>query len=243
MKPRLTEEQVNARVEQLTTDGSYSITIAQESNVHRIFENLMKEERNKNMIIDEQIMLVDNIVHDFSTNQTEKFIMRYHGDSSNMSYFDNKLEEGASYQIEDALNKHGIPLSVLRGIQKNQPFYKNIDGVEVIQEIENNGVDTPKVTEFTIKKDGETIYDFNKSFFTYKNLETNETEEFDSKEDYIRYKIESGESVRVNVNTPEFSYQKNYYISSADNLIENRQYAAGTIINGKNVGGQFMKKE
>lgn len=94
-------------------------------------------------------------------------------DVKHMSYYDVFLEEGASSDIQRALNKNGVPLDVLKGVRKTvdmsgEPQHVILeDGrnavVRVYQEIERVDGESPTVVGFKIEieyanGDTKTIY-------------------------------------------------------------------------------------
>lgn len=130
------------------------------------YERLMSEKTNVNKTIQEQEDLITAIIIGRNTTnkdgQVESWerIFTEHSDAKHLSYFDNFLRQGELEKILKALKKNGISTEVLRPIRKNQENDYTIDGVTVIQKIEEDDSGYKYVSYFEISYNGKVIYSY-----------------------------------------------------------------------------------
>jgi len=136
------------------------ITINQENETKDLFFSLMSEKSNQNKNEQAQISLIDELVREFAYGDTAKKMFKRRCDTRHLSYFDTFLEDGEGDKILNSLKKHNVSTDILKSIKKGVPFDDIIDGVHITQRIERVNDDSPEVVEFSISKDGETLYEW-----------------------------------------------------------------------------------
>lgn len=131
------------------------------------YERLMSEKTNINKTIQEQEDLITAMIIGRNTTnkdgQVESWerIFTEHSDSKHLSYFDNFLKQGELEKILKALKKNGISTEVLRPIRKNQENDYTVDGVTVVQHIEEDDDGYKYVSFLEISYNGKIIYSYN----------------------------------------------------------------------------------
>lgn len=156
--------------------------ITKKSNlIYDTFNALMKEEKHMDKTKDLQERFVTTISQQFALpNVTMEEVSRSFRDLKNYSYFDNFMRKGFGNEVISVLNKYGLSSSILSGLNPNVPFHINEDGVEVIQQVEQQTEgESPVITYFAIKVNGKTVVEF-----------SNERGKFLKQIDYIKEEIE-----------------------------------------------------
>lgn len=167
-----------------------------------------------------------------------------------LSYFDNFLAKGESKNILDVLQQYNIPPDVLRGVRLNLPMdgdnvpFERINkngkitkgNVKITQVIVKEPNESPYIGEFIIEYKGKIIYRFKQEFKGQLNYVN-----FIERSELNKDKVERGKTIeKRKVKTIKYEYYERSYEKKDGTIGTKKQYAKGTIINGKKVGGQFF---
>lgn len=199
---KLTEQFVRQQLSEWAQDD-YPLTVYQEEQAHDMFYQLMNEKQNSSKTLLVQEALLAEIARKLSYGETPEGVFRQHSDNRHMNYFDVFLEDGQSTKILEALEIHGIPTDVLKGIKKGVPFHVIKDGVEVEQRLDDGDDGTPHVDYFEIKVNGETIYKWTPEFeFDYYDDVSVELQKGEKRVTVVP-RTKSGNPILYTINTPE----------------------------------------
>lgn len=236
----LDEETINLRIRtklaETNSDGEriYKLTGKQVDQIKPLFERIMHEERNKNISAKTQISAIDDIIYGLSNKETVEKIFRDNSDNKHMTYYDVWLSEGESEVILNILNEYGLGADVLRGVQlkdiPRSPHPLNPD-VEIYQKIKSYGETSLEVEEFIIYYKGQPIYKFNKEEGS--NVIHNEEKVIQRNENFKNTRS------RYTGKTVYGDYTVNTFVNKNGKV--SVRYEKGTIIDGVNVGGRFVK--
>lgn len=170
-------------------------------------------------------------------------------DNKHMVFFDNFGTDGLSGEIKKALEEHGINTGVLRGVTKGNKFNDGDD-------ITNNGIRVQidwgedergyyyinymLITRENDKGEIEVIFEWSSEGKI--NEDTGELTPLKRWTYVDRDEFEQGNTIAYKeVNTPNYSYREEKYKTKKNKDATRKRYAAGTVINGKKVGGRFIK--
>lgn len=227
----------------LDENGITNWDTEQTSKLVTLFKRVMNDEININMSAADQESMITSLAYGMSKGEKEPLLYREHTSYKHINYFDVFMQKGESDNVLDVLAKYKIPPSVLRGVRIHLPldgdkvFFTNKNGkkdfVELIQKLSKGENGSPVIEYFEIKYHDKPIYKFENVFGSKKLL------------DSIREKMAEfaiGKDIeKREVQTPDYTYYQHFYKDKNDNIKVRKQYAAGTIINGKNKGGKFFK--
>ena len=129
-----------------------------EQDVYDLYVRQMREEVNKGLSpLAQESMITDNI-YGLSIGESTERLARNRTDAKITEYFDNLMYEGATDDILRDMNANSIPTTILRGLKANSNFEYTIDGVTVLQEIDESSPDSIALKGFAIIKDGKYVY-------------------------------------------------------------------------------------
>lgn len=232
---KLNENEVNFIINKFIEENSGIIEITENQifETKELFNSLMNEKVNSQKTKLEQESLISDILIGYSYGEKKDFMFRQHSDNKHMNYFDIFLSEGESKKIQSALYKNGIPTDILKGIKKNIPFDITKDGIQIIQEISDNGEGSPTISKFEIYSDGKLIYKWTQ------DLEYEE-------DDYIDYDYyEKEEKIPEQPKTKSGKPRKGIYLATIINS-EGEKITQEKISNGRiiyrDAKGRFTRK-
>lgn len=135
----------------------------------KVFYRVIQEDINKELSIEGQRRLVENIAHDIGKGKTMQKVEFFYSDFEHFTYGDNFLRQGESEKILKALIDNGINVGVLRDLipfrDYNEPAkYVNIDGkrvgVKITQKVTKDDNGSPVIESLTIKLGNKIIYKY-----------------------------------------------------------------------------------
>lgn len=246
----LSEFEIMQEIQEVMSNNPQAISLndKQIQKIKDIYYSLTGEKSTQKKTKQDQLDMISAITIEVNAHQRDDVIYNRFADNRHMNYFDEFLGDGERAKIQKALQEYQLPTELLRPIRKNVDYDNttmyNGKKVTVHQKTDIDDDGYRYVSEFEIYVDDELIYSFGN---TQNPITTKNAERFLDKAqeafDDAGGEIGTGETViKRNIKTPTYTYTEEAYGKSNGEIGIRRRYAKGTIINGINVSGRFMKK-
>lgn len=170
----LTINDISNKLSDLTDlDNIPNFSIEDESDVFKLYDELMNENCNCNKSKDMQLILIENIAQQLDSGVKCKDIKLMYSDNKHMAYYNMSLREGETENIEKVLYENGLSSNIFKeaNIKKNMSSTGTALGgrIRIIQEVEKIEGESPVVVLYEIWYDNKCIYHYGK----YGNQEEN----------------------------------------------------------------------